>query len=366
MANINNMIAQAVDLYQQGDFSAAEQLITDKLATESEMSAQADLQCLLGAVYYQTGRMEQAEQVYQQAATIYRNLQQQTDLAAACNNLGVLYRALQREQDAEQAYGEAISIYRQLAEKQPENLPTLATYLNNLGNLYSAGQQLAQAIAVYQEAIGIIRQLAAQDEGYTPLLADALNNLGIHHYQIKQYAEAEAAYKEAIAIWQERSSSNEAFCPSLAVTCSNLAALYRASFRYPEAEALYRQALQLRQSIRQSHSEDLSTWAAEAEANIKLGNVLRDDGRDNEAEPYYLAAIDIRKDLEAQDEKYGPQLAMAYYNMAAMYYNDMNRKQDAKRYFHLTRNCAMKYYNSDRDCAAMVMRIRNLPDEWFE
>ncbi len=102
-----------------------------------------------------------------------------------------------------------------------------------------------------------------------------------------------------------------------------------------------------------------------AETHIKLGNLMRDDQRNEEAAEEYKQAVQIRQELEKMDRKFGPRLAMTYYNLAGLYFNDLQKKAEAKQYFQMARDTALQYYNEDADCANMVLRIRNLPDDYF-
>ena len=130
------------------------------------------------------------------------------DRADTLNNLGLLYYDTQRLQEAEEAYGEALSTYRKLAEANPDAwLSYVATTLNNIADLYSGTQRMKEAEEAYAEALAIRRNLAeANPDAYLPYVAMTLNNLADLYCLTGRTQEAETHAAEAEGIldplWQ--------------------------------------------------------------------------------------------------------------------------------------------------------------------
>ncbi len=136
----------------------------------------APILVVLGLLYLDLGRFEEAESAYKEALEIYKELAEKSpdaylpDVAMTQNNLGVLYGDLGRFEEAESAYKEALEIRKELAEKSPDAyLPDLAQTQNNLGNLYRNLGRFADAERAYLEALEIYKELAEKSpDAYLP------------------------------------------------------------------------------------------------------------------------------------------------------------------------------------------------------
>ena len=76
-------------------------------------------------------------------------------------SLANIYAKQNQLQEAEEAYNEALQLYRELAQNNPSAYnPYVAGTLNNLANLYRARNELDKAEEAYNEALQLRRELA--------------------------------------------------------------------------------------------------------------------------------------------------------------------------------------------------------------
>ena len=115
-------------------------------------------------------KLKQAEQLYQEALQIYRELATQNPanfgrkVADTLNNLGILHKNTNEMEIALSEYTEALEIYRELATQNPTTfLPYVAMTLNNLAVLHSDTNEMAIALSEYVEALQIRKELATQN-----------------------------------------------------------------------------------------------------------------------------------------------------------------------------------------------------------
>ncbi len=178
-----------VYLHNQHDYNHAIPLAERYLKyveLDGDKSQIADAANLLGCLYVETNRMDEAEQEYLRAKEIREQLATENPsaykpyLAMICNNLGSLYYQNNYMDKAEQEYLQVKEIYEQLAVENPSAYqPGLANTCNNLGALYHKNNHMDKAKQAYLRAKEIYEQLAAQHpSAYQPYLAISCNNLG--------------------------------------------------------------------------------------------------------------------------------------------------------------------------------------------
>jgi len=190
--------------YQKGQFDLAENLA--KTITQKYPDHQFGWK-VIGAVFKQTGRLQESLIANQRAVAISPND------AQAHYNLSNTLKELGRLEDAEASYNKAIAIKPDLAE---------AHY--NLGATLQELGRLEEAEASYRKAIAL-----------KPDLAQAHNNLGLTLKELGRLEDAAASYKNAIAIK-----------PDYAEAHSNLGAVQQVLGRLEEADASYSKAISLK------------------------------------------------------------------------------------------------------------------------
>ena len=212
----------------------------------------------LANLHSNLNRFENAEEEYQEALEIYRELAKANpdaflpDVAMTLNNLAILHWDLNRFEIAEAEFQEALEIRQKLAKANPEvYLPDVAGTLNNLANLHSDLNWLDVAEAEYEESLEIYRELAkANPDAFLPYVATTLNNLATLHDDLNRFEIAEAEYQKALEIRRKLVKANpDAYLPDVAETFNNLAALHWNLYRFEEAEAEYQEALKIRRKL---------------------------------------------------------------------------------------------------------------------
>ncbi|SEH07489.1 sensor histidine kinase [Candidatus Venteria ishoeyi] len=171
LQNPKPFIAQAQPLAQQKNFTAVLNNRTNLAATLNN----------LANLYAGTQRPNEAEQYYQEALTIRRDLAKynpqayQKEVATTLNNLANLYADTQRQKEAENCYAQATDIYRKLAETNPDahNID-LARILFNQGRLYADYPEKAKVY--FDEAVQVLEHFKDRAQSI-PVISEFLKNI---------------------------------------------------------------------------------------------------------------------------------------------------------------------------------------------
>jgi len=207
---------------------------------------------LLGTLYQKEGRYSEAEPVFKQALMIREKTlgPDHPDMAVSLNNLGELYYHRGKFKEAEPLYRRALAIYE---KNGGTNNPEMALTLNNLAGLYDAIGKYAEAEPLYRQALAIREKTLGPD--HTDV-AQTLNNLAVLYHRQGRFVEAESLYKRSLGIREKILGPNHA---DLAPGLNNLAGLYLAQGKYSEAEPLFQRALAIREKTLRPDHPDLVT-----------------------------------------------------------------------------------------------------------
>ncbi len=303
--SLNNL---AVLCLLQGRYGEAEPLYQEALTIYREQLGDrhplvATSLNNLAAVYEAQGRYGEAELLYQEALTIRREQlgDSHIEVAQSLNNLALLYQRQGRYGEAEPLNQEALTIYReQLGDRHPD----VAISLNNLAELYRLQGHYGEAEPLFQDSLTILREQLGDRH---PLVANSLNNLaGLYQLQ-GRYGETELLYQEALAIRREQLGDRH---PDVAQSLNNLAELYRLQGRYGEAESLYQESL----GIFREQLGDRHPVVATSLNNLAL--LYQIQGRYGEAEIRHQEALSISR--EQLGDRH-PDVATSLNNLAALY-----------------------------------------------
>jgi tetratricopeptide (TPR) repeat protein len=240
MATISEALAIAIQHHQAGRLEAAQQIYQQILQAAPN---QADAWHLLGVLAHQAGKHEVAVEYIRRAIGL------KGDADAFHNNLGAAYRALRRTP-------EAVACYRRALELTPNYFQ--AHY--NLGNVLEDLGNLDEAIACYRRALEL-----------KPDYAEAFNNLGVVLNSQGKLDDAIACYLRALELK-----------PEYAPAQNNLGNAWKDRGKLDEAVACYRRALHLEPDF--------------ADAHNNLGDALRDQGKLDEAVACYRRALELEPD----------------------------------------------------------------------
>jgi tetratricopeptide (TPR) repeat protein len=241
MATLSEALAVAIQHHRAGRLQAAEQIYQQVLAVEPN---HADAWHLLGVIAHQRGKHGIAVEYIGRAIGLEGNV------AEYNNTLGGVYCSLRRT-------AEAIACYRRALELKPD----LAEGHYNLGNALKDQGELDEAVACYRRALEL-----------KPDFAEARNNLGNALKDQGKLDEAVACYRRTAELK-----------PGDAEAHYNLGNLLHDQEKPDEAIACYRRALELKPDF--------------AEGHYNLGNALKDQGKLDEAVACYRRALELKSDF---------------------------------------------------------------------
>ena len=331
-------------LHDQKDYSHAIPLAERYLKyaeLDGDKSDVADAANMLGLLYKDTNRMDEAKQKYLQAKEIQEQLIKenssayQSNLAGICNNLGNLYVDMSQLELAEQELFRAKKIREQLATENPSAYqPDLAMSYNSLGNLYAKTNRLKLAEQEFLRTEKIYKQLAAEQPSvYQSDLARTYYNLGSLYVNTNRMKLAERKYLQAKEIRGRLAIENpEAHQPDLASTCNNLGNLYVETKRMKLAEQEY---LRVKKIYKHLATEHPSVYQPNlAEICYALGALYADTDRLKLAEREYCRAKEIQDQLVAeQPSEHQPNLAGICCSLGALYLNTYKIKLAKQEFF---------------------------------
>jgi tetratricopeptide (TPR) repeat protein len=224
-------------------------------------------------------------------------------------NLGNLY--IQQSQDkptssraailelAQECFTRAIILQRKFKDEH-----ALAKTLGDLAKLYDLQEKRAEAEALYIEALAIYRGLVAlhspspkiaessdisfgserevNDYDWVSFdLLDVYYSFGMHHHRDRAWTLAEPHYHNALSIYRDLGVPAKDYAANL----NNLAGLYRSQGREAEAERFYLEAIETyRKSDGVQATQELSA------SLDNLANLYNSQGREEEAKQLYIEA----------------------------------------------------------------------------
>ncbi|MAS53045.1 MAG: hypothetical protein CMJ44_00175 [Pimelobacter sp.] len=285
-------ILEGADPYQAaGDTLSAFDLLERGAARiEEDLADQPDVQAamqhVMGGVYENLGRYEEAEALLVAALDTRRRLygSDHLDVAETERALGIVYRRIRDGDRAEPLLRHALDVQRRrLGPDDPEAAYTqrhLASLLRNRGE-YDEAERL------YRASLASFRSTLGDDH---PDVLDVKNSLSVLLEQTGQFDEAVGLMREVVAAQRRQAAQSETGVDaSLSATLATLGTLLREQGDLDGAEAAAREALALDQSV----FGDAHPQTATSMRN--LASILRDREQYDEAGRLYQAALDIRR-----------------------------------------------------------------------
>ncbi len=274
----------------------------------------------LGQVSIQSSRLAEAQERCEKAYKILKQAGHRGVQGDAASYLGV---ALDMSGQASEAYGyfdEAATIFRELELPDRE-----AMALGNAGGALTNLGRYEEADAVLKKSLEIARRLK------NPALeANALNNLGVSLFNqsrlqeaIQHYVQARKLYQSVQDVWRESHSLNglgNAFMTlgryEEALEYLNLSLKTKRAFSDRTGEAMVLQSIGTTYSEMRRYAEALRTLeealalhrasgtrSGEIGVLNNLGNVYRELGRPQEAFERFLDALEIEKALARKTDQ---------------------------------------------------------------
>ncbi len=282
----------------------------------------AEAQMQLGLTLFLLGKQTEAELLYRRALATRESVfgMDSPEVATSLTHLGYLLNNQEHYADAEKLLARALTIRE---TRLGADHFQVAVSLDLLGDLYAYQGKNAQALARYQRALEIKRKVFAADHH---LLAESYFALGRVYAAQGEIVEGEKNLKAGIAIVEKSLGSQHV---SLSRGLQPLGMLYANQGKWREAEVTFRRLV----GVYESAVGPTHHWVGEALNNLgwvlsdglhdfvqaeqilqravslfpleakpgyygalsrwTLANCLRDQGREREAEPYYLEALGI-------------------------------------------------------------------------
>jgi len=282
-ASIKRDLQKAIDLHQTGKLQQAELIYQQILQTHPQHSTALHL---LGVIAYQSENLAMAVGLIEQATKIDPNQ------SSGFFSLGLALKKQGRLKDA-------INAYYKVLEIEPQN----ANAYNNLGNILGLSGKLEEAVDTYQQALEIdpsdIRtynnlSIALQKQGklteaidtYYKILEMDSTNVGIHR-SLGMLLTEQGKLEEAINTYYQvlKIDSTDA------KTYNNLGILLKEQGKFKEAVDAYCKALEIVPSY--------------ADAYNNLGNAFQLQGNFEDAEVAYKKALEINSNFSEAHKNLG-------------------------------------------------------------
>jgi tetratricopeptide (TPR) repeat protein len=237
----------AYALVQAGEYAEARAHVDAAIAEARRLDGDGEEaaagHALLGVLCKFTGRWDEAEAAYTEAARLLQDEDGGLPPALVHNLAGL---ACARGDHARAAELLEASIAARLGDGDDDPL-ALGTDLAGLGDALAGLGRTREAIARYEEALALYR---ASGHGDHPEVAYGLHNLGDAHADAGDAAAAERCYREALA---RKEAAFGAVHPEVAATLANLAALLGDGGRPAEARPLLERALRVARTLDEGH-----------------------------------------------------------------------------------------------------------------
>ena len=242
--------------------------------TQDTRKAQADQLFRQGIEQYQQGKLDAAIESWQQALSLYRQLQDREGEGVALGNLGATYLSLGNYSKAIEFLEPFLAIAKDTGNQLGE-----AQALGNLGIAYKELGEYEQAIAAHQNALALMQTLKnRQGEG------QVLGNLGNAYEALGDYKNAIASYQQSLTIAQE---VNDRIGEGAAL--GNLGAVYSNQGEYDQAIESYQQSLAIAKAIGDRYGEGSTL--------NNLGSAYQAQGDSAKAIEYYNQGLSIAREI---------------------------------------------------------------------
>ncbi len=299
----------------QGKTIAAEQLheealsVWRRLCGNFDHSHLADSMHHLALSYQSQGKYSAAEPLYVEALSMWRRLYNDLDchdLANSIHKLAKIYEFQGKINEAEPLYVESLAMQRRLCGDLDHH--DLANSINNLALLYKFQGKYNAAEPLHIEALAMFRRLYKDCDHYN--LANSINNLAHSYKSRAKYSEAEPLYKEALAMYRRlyKDCDNN----GLAASMNNLAVLYDIQEKHSEAALLNEEALAMRRRLYGDRDHN--------DLAISINNLAlsyQHQGKYSAAESLQLEALTMQQRLFSDRDHYS--LAGSFNNLAMLY-----------------------------------------------
>ena len=237
----------------------------------NQPTVEADLQSLIGRVYYELGNYDQAEKMQRDALGLFSAIfgSESKEAVTPLNDLGLTLWRKGSQAEAEAADREALMIGRKLIGEESAEV---ATSLNQLADVYRHGGKPVEAESLAQQALAIRQKLFGKSSLQA---AESLRVLSILFGDEGKWPQSEATAREVLEIRRKRLGAEN---PLTSVSLVDVAWAASHQNKLAEVEILQREALTIkRKLLPEGHPST-------TECLRNLCNTLEQEGKYTEAE----------------------------------------------------------------------------------
>lgn len=281
--------------HEFGRDEEAEPLLRAALATRLDLFGAgspevASAQHYLAQVLWSKGDLEGADTLNQQALDVRRRLLDEGDekLWETLNNLGTVRQFQGRLEEADQMIADVV---RMVQSSHPDGHALLGGYLSNLANVRSARGDYAGAQAMMQKALENDRRFFPADHPYIALRFD---NLAYMAFRAEAFDDALEQAEEALAMyWRVYDAPH----PDMPYAMATIADASLALGDTARADSMHLAALAMRQSLLGPDHPDLYVSYRD------LGRYLLRTDRAAEAEAYFQEALRLARETRGEEHE---------------------------------------------------------------
>ncbi|KAB8314430.1 CHAT domain-containing protein [Tolypothrix campylonemoides VB511288] len=285
-AEADQLLQQGIEQYNSGQSSAAIQCWQQALTIYREIEeyqGEADALETLADVYYDLKNYVNAIEFYQQYLALARELGDKHKQQVAWDSLGNAYYSLEENTQAIESFQQSLMIIQNLQNPKEE-----VKTLNKLGLAYAALKRYSEAIDYYQQGLVIAGEFQyRQEEGWL------LDGLGEACCGLNNYSQAIECYQQSLAIAQEiKNRQDEAW------VLENLGQAYNFSDNYVQAIESYQQCLAIVEELQASSPQQRHLHRMQGNVLCQLGMVYDLIGEHTATVECYLQSLVIAQELQ--------------------------------------------------------------------
>jgi tetratricopeptide (TPR) repeat protein/DNA-binding SARP family transcriptional activator len=270
-------LALSVIHQQTGRLEAAVPLAEEAAAiyrSLADRGGEAEALDQIGLAHQRTARSREAVAYFQEARVLYRAAADPRGVADTLSHSGIASWHLGRHAEAHDQLQEALDLYREVGDRRGE-----AKALNNLGRVYLYNGQHSEALDAYQKSLQIFGEIGGpQNEA---ILHQAIGS--VHRCQ-GSYEEALTACRRAVAIYRSIGD-----LPDEADALNDIGAIYQSASCFDEA-LIHHQKAQL-------IAEEIGNPSQQLIALRMLADIHRRASRYDEALGHYQSALKLAREI---------------------------------------------------------------------
>lgn len=256
------LINKAFQYLEVGDPKRAREIYADAYALAEEIQDESQMAQALNNIaltYQNQGSIADAITYYERSLSLRKSMNDKKGMAQIYNNLGVSCQNLGSLSRAIDYYLKAMSIREELKDQKG-----LAAGYNNLGLLFLKQGDLKKAMEYHQKSLNI--REALKDE---KAIAESLHNLALVYCQQRDYVSAQALLEKALVKF-----SSQNYAAGIASAYSNLGRIFTESGKTKEAIDYFQQSLEILDKNGDQRGQSFALNSM-AHLEMNLGNIQK-------------------------------------------------------------------------------------------